>query len=328
MKIVIAGGSGFLGRLLSHWFSDHDCVVLSRAKPRFEGPRWVVWDGHRLDTWLHELDGADVLINLAGRSVDCRYTAANRREIFDSRVQSTAVLGQALQRVARPPKLWLQMSTATIYAHNYGQPHDEYGGVLGGREINAPETWRFSIDVAMAWEAVANQVNLGETRLVLMRTAMVMDPAAGAFTVLAGLTGKGLGGRVGDGAQYISWIHGIDFCRAVAHVIDHEAIQGPVIICSPEALPQSAFMTCLRRAMRCPFGLPAPAWLLEIATFFLRTESELILKSRRVFPAKLMQSGFSFHFPEWSGASRDLVARRKQGVPRTSSLPTAAVAKS
>lgn len=327
MKIVIAGGSGFLGRLLCRWFADHDCVVLSRAKPRFEGPRWVTWDGHRLDAWLHELDGADVLINLAGRSVDCRYTAANRRAIFDSRVLSTAVLGEALQRVAVPPKLWLQMSTATIYAHTYGQPHDEYGGVLGGHEIKTPETWRFSIDVAMAWEAVANQVRRNETRLVLMRTAMVMDPEAGAFGMLAGLAGKGLGGRVGDGSQYMSWIHDVDFCRAVAHVIDNQEIQGPVIFSSPEALPQAAFMTCLRRAMGCPFGLPAPAWLLEIATFFLRTESELILKSRRVFPAKLMQSGFSFHFPEWSAASRDLVARRKRGTAQTAGLATAAVAK-
>lgn len=327
MKIVLAGGSGYLGRLLCRWFADHDCVVLARTNPKLERARWVAWDGVHLDNWLHELDGADVLINLAGRSVDCRYTAANRRDIFDSRVRSTAVLGEALTRVARPPKLWLQMSTATIYAHTFGQPHDEYGGQLGGNEINTPNTWRFSIDVAMAWEAVANQVALTDTRLVLMRTAMVMDPAGSAFGVLAGLAGKGLGGRVGSGHQYMSWIHDVDFCRAVAHVIEHEALQGPVIFASPEPLPQAAFMTCLRRAMRFPFGLPAPAWLVEIATFFLRTESELILKSRRVFPAKLMQSGFSFLFPEWSGASRDLVARRKQGAGHATMPATAAVAK-
>ncbi|CAM2011106.1 TIGR01777 family oxidoreductase [Acanthopleuribacter pedis] len=311
MKVVIAGGAGALGRLLCAWFSEHHITVLSRREGAFDGPRWVHWDGETTGAWTQALEGADVLINLAGRSVDCRYHAANRRQIMDSRVLSTAVLGKALAGLQQPPKLWLQMSTATIYADCYGEPHDERGGILGGHEPNAPDSWRFSIEVAKAWEATAHHAKPAATRLVLLRTAMVMSAdGAGAFGVLAGLAAKGLGGRAGSGRQYVSWIHEKDFCRAVAYLVETPTIQGPVILAAPEPLPNRAFMKTLRDALKAPFGIPAPAWLIEIASFFMRTESELILKSRRVFPLKLLENGFSFTFPGWGEACRELIARR------------------
>lgn len=310
MKIVIAGGTGALGRLLCRWFANDEVVVLSRGGNPPCHARWVAWDGRSLGDWTSELEDADVLINLAGRSVDCRYHAANRRAIIDSRILSTKVLGQALRQATHPPKLWLQMSTATIYAHTFGEAHDERGGVLGGTEPNAPETWRFSIDVAKSWEAAANQVPLGQTRLVLLRTSMVMSAdGEGAFGVLANLAGKGLGGRAGDGRQYVSWIHETDFCRAVEHVIKTPSLQGPVILAAPSPLPNRSLMKTLREACRMPVGIPAPAWLIEIAAFFMRTESELILKSRRVYPRKLSESGFSFTYPEWAPACAELIKR-------------------
>jgi len=312
MKIVIPGGSGELGTLLARAFRSegHDVVVLSRRS--LPGPwRVVEWDGVNPGAWTAEVDGCDVVINLAGRSVNCRYTAANRREILESRVLSTRAVGRAIAAATQPPGVWLQASTATIYAHRYDAANDERTGLIGGSEPNAPETWRFSIDVATAWEQAANEFEPARTRKVLMRSAIVMSPRrGGAFNILLRLVRFGLGGREGDGRQFVSWIHHQDWVRAVEWLITHPELAGPVNLASPHPLPNDQFMRALRRAAGVPIGLPATRWMLEAGALVIRTETELILKSRRVIPTRLIESGFAFQFPEWPAAADDL-ARSK-----------------
>jgi len=314
MKLILPGGGGHLGTLLAGAFhaQGHEVVVLSR-KPAHDAPwRVVAWDGETLGAWAAELEGADALVNLAGRSVNCRYTEANREAIFNSRLKSTRVLGEAAALAARPPRVWLQSSTATIYAHRYDAANDEATGFLGGSEPNLPGTWRFSYAVANAWEGVFNNLTLPRTRKVAMRTAIVLSPMRGqAFDILLMLVRLGLGGRAGDGRQYMSWIHDRDFVRAVEWLIAREELFGPVNLASPNPLPNAEFMRVLRKAAHIPVGLPAEKWMIEIGSFFLRTESELVLKSRRVAPGKLLASGFVFDFPTWPEAAKDLVARSR-----------------
>jgi uncharacterized protein len=313
MKIVIPGGSGHVGQLLARAFRNdgHDVVILTRrVAPTLTG-RPVFWNGRTLGVWTAELEAADVVINLAGRSVNCRYTATNRETITRSRVDSTKVLGQAIARATRPPRLWLQAATATIYAHRYDAPNDEATGIIGGNEECVPETWRFSINVAKAWESALNEAPPSPfTRRVLLRSALILSPDRdGIFDVLLGLVRWGLGGRVGDGRQYVSWIHDHDFIRAIYWLIEHENFEGAVNLASPNPLPHADFMRILRGAWGTRMGLPASKWMLEIATFFMRTETELILKSRRVIPGRLLQEGFKFEFPDWNEAARDLCRR-------------------
>lgn len=311
MRIVIPGGSGQVGHVLARAFvaDGHEVVVLSRGARMPAPVRVVAWDGRTLGDWVHVLDGADVVINLAGRSVNCRYTPANREAILQSRVQSTEALGTAMQQLSQPPRVWLQSSTATLYAHRYDAPNDEQTGVIGGDEPNAPDTWRFSIAVAKAWEAAALAHPLPHTRVVLLRSAMVMSPDRdGVFDVLLGLVRRGLGGTCGNGRQFVSWIHEHDFVQAVQWLITHD-MDGPVNLASPEPLPNAAFMRALRTAWGAPIGLPATEWMLEIGAVFLRTESELVLKSRRVVPGRLLEAGFTFAHPRWPEAAAELCAR-------------------
>lgn len=311
MKIVIPGGTGQVGTVLARAFhaDGHAVVVLGRAPKRSEW-RSEVWDGKRLGPWADEIDGADVVINLAGRSVNCRYNPENRRQMMDSRVDSTRVVGEAIAKASRPPKVWLQASTATIYAHRFDAPNDDVTGIIGGHEDDAPDTWNFSIEVATAWEKAANEANTPETRKVLMRSAMTMSPDRdGIFDVMLGLVRKGLGGTAASGRQYISWIHDQDFIRSVYWLIEHEELSGPINLSSPNPLPNREFMRIFREAWGTRFGLPAMEWQLAIGAFFMRTETELILKSRRVVPKLLTDSGFEFEFPEWKDACDDLVAR-------------------
>ena len=308
MKIVIPGGSGQVGTILARAFSaaGHDVVVLSRRPARHPW-RVVPWDGASPGDWTNELDGAHVVINLAGRSVNCRYTPANRREILESRVRSTRVVGEAIAAATRPPRAWLQASTATIYAHRYDRPNDEHTGVIGGGEQDAPDTWRFSIDVATAWERTFDAALTPRTRKVALRSAMTLSPdAGGVFDTLRRLVRRGLGGRAGDGRQFISWVHYQDFVRAIEWLIEHEEVEGIVNVASPNPLPNAEFMRILREACGVPVGLPANRWMLEIGAVFMRTETELILKSRRVVPAILLERGFEFRYPEWRDAAHDL----------------------
>jgi uncharacterized protein (TIGR01777 family) len=317
MKVVLAGGSGQVGMILSRAFrhNGHDVVVLSRRPDAAHG-KVVRWNARTLSSWTQELEGAEVVINLAGRSVNCRYNTQNRQEIMQSRVDSTRAVGEAIAKATHPPRVWLQASTATIYAHRYDAPNDEFTGIIGGSEPDVPDTWRFSISVAQAWErAVADTGTLPHTRTVLLRSAMTMSPdQGGVFDVLSGLVRMGLGGRAGDGRQYVSWIHEADFVRAVYWLIEQESLSGPVNLAAPNPLPNAEFMRDFRQAWGVSIGFPTTKWMLEIGAVFLRTETELILKSRRVVPTKLTQSGFIFQFPKWLDAAQDLRARwRAQG---------------
>jgi uncharacterized protein (TIGR01777 family) len=319
IKVVIPGGSGQVGTVLARAFhrAGHDVVVLSR---RSDVRPWrvVAWDGTTIGNWQSEIDGCDVVVNLTGRSVNCRYTPANREEILQSRVLSTRVVGQAIARAARPPRVWLQASTATIYAHRYDSPNDEHAGILGGCEANAPNSWRFSIDVARAWERAFEEAVTDGTRKVALRSAMTLSPdSGGVFDTLLGLARYGLGGKAGHGRQFMSWIHYEDFIAAVQWLIDRDDIEGVVNVAAPHPLPNADFMRILREACRVPFGLPVTRWMLEVGAVVMRTETELILKSRRVVPGRLLEHGFRFKYPDWRDAARDLCRRSKVARDKT-----------
>ena len=311
MRIVIPGGSGQVGRVLARYFCSmgHDVTVLSR-RPAPAPWNVVRWTDSPQGEWIAHLEGSDVCINLAGRSVNCRYDAENRRQILDSRVRSTVLLNQVIAQLKRPPRVWLNASTATIYRHALDRPMDEYTGELGGNEAGAPDTWNFSISVAKAWEAAFFSGVTPHTRKVALRSAITMSPdPGGAFGILLNLVRYGLGGAQGSGEQFVSWVHDWDFARAVDFLIARDDLEGVVNIASPNPIPNREFLVALRKAWRMPIGLPAPAWLIETGTFLMRTESELVLKSRRVVPVRLLDAGFGFQFPEWPQAAVDLVER-------------------
>jgi uncharacterized protein (TIGR01777 family) len=306
MKIVIPGGTGQVGGVLRRALTaaGHEVVIISRSSG-------VRWDGCTLGDWAAEIDGADVVINLAGRSVSCRYTAENLRQMMRSRVDSARVVGQAISKAAKPPQVWLQMSTATIYAHRFDAPNDEETGDIGGCEPGVPGYWAYSVEIAKRWEAELNEADTPHTRKVALRAAMVMSPdEGGVFDYLSWLTRLGLGGPLAGGRQYVSWIHDEDFVRAVALLI-REPIEGAVNLTAPQPLPQADFMRELRKAWRVPVGLPATAWMAEIGAFALRSDTELLLKSRRVVPGRLTEAGFTFHFPNWREAAQNLTERRR-----------------
>jgi len=309
LRIVIPGGSGQVGNVLARHFhgQGHSVTVLSRHP---EPSPWQVlpWNGRELGTWTNAIDGADIVVNLAGRNVNCRYTPANRREIMDSRILSTRVVGQAIAQAAKPPALWMNASTATIYRHALDRAMDEYTGELGGHETDAPSTWRFSIDVATSWEREFFAAATPRTRKIALRSAMTMSPdPGGIFDTLLRLVRAGLGGKAASGKQFISWIHEADFVRAIDFLIDHQGLNGCINICSPCPLPNQEFMRVLRQAWGASIGLPATRWMLELGAIFLRTETELILKSRRVVPQRLLEAGFHFNFADWQTAAVDLV---------------------
>jgi hypothetical protein len=310
LKVVIPGGSGQVGTILARAFHQRgDEVIILSRRPQSAPWRVAKWDAETPGDWVAELDGADVIINLAGRSVNCRYNAENRKLIKESRVNSTRVVAEAIAHASRPPRLWLQASTATIYAHSYDRANDEATGVIGCSE-SAPDTWHFSYDVVTSWERAANEANTPHTRRVLLRTAMVMSTdRGGVFDTLLRLVRFGLGGRAGDGRQHVSWIHDEDFVKSVMWLIEHDEFEGPVNLAAPNPVTNDAFMKTLRDAWGIGVGLPAAEWMLEVGAWFLRTETELILKSRRVVPSRLLESGFTFQYPTWAQAARDLCER-------------------
>ena len=311
LRVVIPGGAGHLGRILAgHLHSKGNSVTVLSRSGAVEPWPVVSWNGTDLDDWARELEGADAVINLAGRSVNCRYTAGNRREILESRVRPTELIGEAISRLRRPPRLWMNASTATIYRHSLDREMDEASGELGGGERNAPDTWRFSIEVARHWEKAFFAAHTPRTRKVALRSAMVMSAEqGGTFDLLLRLVRFGLGGQAGFGKQYVSWIHEDDFVRALDYFIEHEEFEGPVNVASPNPIPNEEFMRSLRNAWGNKVGFPASNWMLEIGAVFLRTETELILKSRRVVPGFLLTSGFEFQFPEWRSAAENLVGK-------------------
>jgi uncharacterized protein (TIGR01777 family) len=311
MKIVIPGGTGQVGHLLARHFhtQGHSVTIFSRS-PHPAPWRVVPWDGRSLGPWVADLERSDACINLAGRSVNCRYTPANRRFILDSRVLSTQILGQAITSLEHPPAVWLNASTATIYRHSLDRPMDETTGELGGNEPGAPDTWNFSIQVAKAWEQAFFSTPTPRTRKVALRSAMTFSPdRGGVFDLFLSLVRHGLGGTNSPGNQFVSWIHEVDFIRAIELLIAEQNFTGVVNLASPHPLPNRDFLRALRNAWGTRIGLPTTPWMMEIGTFLMRTESELILKSRQVVPGRLLSAGFQFQFPDWPLAARDLVAR-------------------
>ncbi|MER5438452.1 DUF1731 domain-containing protein [Streptomyces sp. NPDC002790] len=309
MKIVLPGGTGQVGGVLRRALTGagHEVVVLTRHPVR-DGE--VQWDGRTLGPWAEAVDGSDVVVNLAGRSVSCRYTDENLRAMMDSRVDSARVVGQAIAAARTPPRVWLQMSTATVYAHRFDAPNDEATGVIGGAEPGVPGYWAYSVEIAKNWEREQERAATPQTRRVALRSAMVMSPdRGGVFDYLLWLTRLGLGGPVAGGAQYVSWIHDRDFVRAVEFLIGCDDISGAVNLAAPGPLPQREFMRALRAAWGMPVGLPATRWMAGVGAFALRSDTELLLKSRRVVPGRLEDAGFTFDHGAWSQAAADLVGR-------------------
>ena len=314
MRIVLPGGSGLVGQLLARHFQEggHHVTVLTRG-PYTAPWQTVHWDGEHAGPWVETLEGADVCINVAGRSVNCRYSARNRQQIYGSRIHSTRLVGQIIAGLENPPRVWMNASTATIYRHALDRPMDEDSGEMGGYETitgtrPAPETWNFSVQVARDWESALFEAPTPRTRKIALRTSIVFSPTPGSvFAIFSRLVRMGLGGTQGNGRQFVSWIHATDFARAVAFLIEHEDIDGPVNLAAPHPLPNREFMAAFREAWDMPNGLWAPAPVIEIGSFVMRTESELVLKSRCVIPGKLLDAGFRFEFPEWPAAAEDLV---------------------
>ena len=310
-KIVLPGGGGFIGRHVTRHFAGKgwEVVVLSRQlhEPR-DGVRFVWWDGANLDAWADELDGAAAVINLAGRSVNCRYGKKNRREIYQSREFSTEVIGEAIAECAAPPPVWFNASSATVYRHALDRAMDEATGEIDPVEPGKPRNkWEFSVDVVNRWERALFNAATPDTRRIAMRLSMVFGTGAGgvheAFRNIARL---GLGGTQGPGTQYVSWLHVDDFLRMLDWCLENGELSGPINMCSPNPMPNSDFMRAFREACGVKRGLPASSWMLAIGAFFMRTETELLLKSRRVVPGKLLTSGFKFNHPTWPEAAKSI----------------------
>lgn len=308
-RIILAGGRGFLGQLLGRHLRSRgwEPVVLTRTPSLSADFPELPWDARTLEGWARSLDGAEAVINLAGRSVNCRFTPKNRRLIMDSRVDSTRVLGEAIARCHAPPRVWLNASTATLYRHTFGAPHDESSTDFSP----TPEAKdAYSVEVGRAWEKAFDDAVTPPTRKVALRTTLVFGTVAGGvFQILRRLARLGLGGRMGSGRQYVSWIHDGDFCRAVEWILTHTDLHGPINLAAPQPVTNAEMMRLFRQECGIPMGLPAAEWMLEVGAFFMRTETELLLKSRRVVPGKLLADGFKFEFPDMTAALRDLKQR-------------------
>ncbi len=290
-SMMIAGANGFMGRFISRYFLGLGWEVLGlvrRDEGLADGVEFVGWDGETLEAeWAERLEGVDVLINLAGRSVNCRYSEEHKRQIIDSRVKSTQVLGEAVLGCSRPPRLWMNASTATIYADERGRAHTESAGVIGDG---------FSVEVAQAWEDAFDGAAVSDSvRKITLRTSIVMGEERGAvLDVLSGLARRYLGGKMGDGGQKVSWIDSHDVCRVVAWMIENEDARGVYNLASPEVMTNAEMMRRIRERVGVSYGLPASEWMLKLGAFFMRTEVELILKSRWVYPERLLDEGFIF----------------------------------
>jgi uncharacterized protein (TIGR01777 family) len=297
MKVVIAGGTGFMGRFLESRFLEngHSVSILTRKPKRSND---VYWDGETIGEWTKTINNIDVLINLAGKSVDCRYTEKNKAAIFSSRLLSTAILGEAIEQVETPPKLWINSSTATIYEHSLHNPNDEQNGIIGTG---------FSVEVAKVWEKTFFDCKPKNTRQVALRTAIVLGDKGGALVPMKRLAKLGVGGKLGKGNQMISWVHQEDVYRAIAFLIANTDVSGVVNVSAPNPVTNAVFMKTLQKAVGVNFGLPHFKFLLEIGAFLIRTETELVLKSRYVLPTRLTKLGFKFTYNRVEDALENLV---------------------
>lgn len=319
LRIVMPGGSGQVGCMLARFFQERGHFVTVLTRSPYSAPwQTVHWDGKRVGPWVETLEGAEVCIHLSGKSVNCRYTTKNRQELYDSRIGPTRLLSHVIAGLANPPRLWLNASTATIYRHALDREMDEATGEIGGGELisarqRAPEKWDWTVRLIKDWEEAIFAARTPHTRKIALRTSLVLSPTPGSvFATFSNLVRFGLGGTQGNGRQYVTWMHERDYARAVEFLIAHEEVDGPVNLAAPHPLPNREFMAVLREAWNMPNGLPAPALLMQIGMFFLRTEPELVLKSRRVVPGKLLDAGFEFDFPEWPQAAEDLARRWRE----------------
>lgn len=297
MKIIIAAGTGFLGRNLEKHFTakGNEIYILTR-NPKLKNE--VYWNAKTLGEWKNLLEDADVLINLTGKSVDCRYNEKNKNEIYYSRIDSTNVLQQAVDQCVNEPKVWLNASSATIYIHSETHLNTEENGIIGDD---------FSMNICKSWEKQFFKGKNKNVRKVALRTSIVLGKNGGAFPKLKLITKLGLGGKQGRGNQKVSWIHIHDFCKAVEYIINNKNIVGQINIASPNPLSNEKFMKNLRQQMKIPCALDAPVWQLEVASAIIKTETELLLKSRNVYPGKLIENGFKFSYATVESAFQDLV---------------------
>jgi len=304
-RIILAGGTGTMGRILQHHFIEqgNDVVVLTRRPgvPQHPKARVLAWDGKTMGAWASELEGATAVINLAGRSVDCRYTPKNKALILNSRVDATRTLGEAIAKCATPPAVWINMSSATVYRHAEHSAMDEITGELGTD---------FSPQVVLAWEKEFFRHKHARVRQLVVRCAMVFSPHGGAFPRFTQLMRIGLGGHHGTGRQFVSWVHEQDVAAFFDWAIRTPAAEGIINLASPNPLPETQLMAALRARVDPPFAFNVPKWMLGIGAFFLRTETELVLKSRRVVPTRATNLGFTFQHPTINTALDDLFRSR------------------
>ena len=303
-KIVLAGGNGYLGGVLAKHFSSiaDEVIILSRKPKAIEGNiKTILWDGKTEGNWVNNLNGASLMVNLCGKNVNCRYNDKNRQEIINSRVLPTNLLNRVIEQLERPPLLWINITSATIYRHAEDQAQDEITGEIG---------YGFSIDVCKIWEETFFQVTNPKTRKIALRLGIVLGRKDGAFPRLLNLVRLGMGGKQGDGMQYVSWIHEQDVALSIEWLLNQKEIKGIVNCTAPDAIKNNELMKSLRKAYGVPFGLPAPAWLLEIGAKIIGTETELILKSRWVKPSVLLNSGFKFQYGFIDNAIHDILSLR------------------
>ncbi|SHE44690.1 TIGR01777 family oxidoreductase [Pedobacter caeni] len=303
-RIVLAGGNGYLGRVLAEYYKPQaeEVIILSRKSKAADGNiRTILWNGREEGDWCAALQNADLLINLCGKNVNCRYTEKNMAEIIASRVEPTTLLGRVIEKMDHPPGLWINITSATIYRHAEDRPQDEETGDIG---------YGFSIDVCRQWEQTFFATNTAHTRKIALRLGIVLGRSDGAFPRLLNLAKFGLGGKQGDGEQYVSWIHEQDVLRCTEWLIQQKELDGVLNCTAPGPVKNNTLMAGIRHAYGIPFGLPSPAWLLEIGAAVIGTETELILKSRWVLPKRLTDHGFQFQFGNVDHAIKDILSIR------------------
>lgn len=303
-KIILAGGNGYLGGVLAQYYRElaTEVIILSRTQKAANGNiKTLVWNAIEEGEWVNALEGADLLINLCGKNVNCRYTEKSKKEIIASRQQPTELLGLVIGKMKAAPKLWINVTSATIYRHAEDRPQDEETGDIG---------YGFSIEVCRLWERSFFETDTPKTRKIALRMAIVLGRNDGAFPRLLNLVKFGLGGHQGDGQQYVSWIHEQDAAKCTEWLLTQEELSGVINCAAPEAISNTDLMKLLRRSYGIPFGIPSPAWLLEIGAKLIGTETELILKSRWVMPKRLLDHGYPFLFSKAEHAVKDILSIR------------------
>lgn len=313
-KIIIAGGSGFIGEEMIKYFGkNNQLVILTRKLKQSKNNRneysgltesdlknttYHEWDIKTTGSWQIEFEDADIVINLAGKSVNCRYTEKNKNEILNSRIQTTKAIGEAIARTVNPPQLWINASSATIYRHATDHAQDEYKGEIEND---------FSVQVCKQWEETFYHSHTPYTRKIALRMAITIGPG-GVMIPYFNLLKFGLGGKQGNGKQMYSWVHVEDTCRIIEWLYEHKELEGTFNCSSPYPVTNDLFMKTLRSVTKTKIGLPAFEWMLKMGSLLIGTETELVLKSRWVIPTRLIENGFEFKYPELQKALQNVIS--------------------